>query len=286
MNVDAEHGARHRRDHGARPATAGAVIDGERVEIGRRRERCGRQVEPEAAAPHLGRHCARRRRERGYSVRNAVVVSPARTAGCATSQRRNGRFVVTPTTSVSASAAARRSNASPRFAPLAISFAIIGSYAIPTSSPSSSRALDTDRRRQPEALDACRSVAGTCADPPRTAAPRRPRRACCTSSVERLAARDSQTAMHEIDAGDGLGHGMLDLDAAIQLQEEELAAVEHELGRACADVADRASRTLSRRRSSRARRSGSSAVDGDSSSTFWWRRCTEHSRSPSESTVP
>ena len=38
--------------------------------------------------------------ERGISVRNAVVASPARTTGCETSQRRNGRFVVTPSTSV------------------------------------------------------------------------------------------------------------------------------------------------------------------------------------------
>ena len=40
----------------------------------------------------------------GCSVRNAVVASPARTTGCATSQRRKGRFVVTPPTSVSARA--------------------------------------------------------------------------------------------------------------------------------------------------------------------------------------
>src|SRR5438093_1430020 len=34
----------------------------------------------------------------------------------------------------------------------------------------------------------------------------------------------------------------------------------------------------------RARSSGSSAGEGDSSSTFWWRRWTEHSRSPSATT--
>src|SRR5205809_2386297 len=44
----------------------------------------------------------------GCSVRNAVVVCPARTTGWATSQRRNGRLVVTPSTSVSTSAAASR----------------------------------------------------------------------------------------------------------------------------------------------------------------------------------
>src|SRR5581483_9583763 len=76
----------------------------------------------------------------GFSTRNAVVVSPARSCGCATSQRRNGRFVTTPPTSVSASAAASRSSASARVPPCAISLAIIGSYAIPTSSPSSTPA--------------------------------------------------------------------------------------------------------------------------------------------------
>ena len=44
---------------------------------------------------------------------------------------------------------------------------------------------------------------------------------------------------HEVDPRDELGHGVLDLDAGVQLEEEELAAVEHELGGACAAVADR-----------------------------------------------
>ena len=43
---------------------------------------------------------------------------------------------------------------------------------------------------------------------------------------------------------------MLDLDAAVQLQEPEVAAVEHELGRARAAVADRRARTRPRPRSS------------------------------------
>src|SRR5438105_359811 len=63
----------------------------------------------------------------GCSVRNAVVAPPARTTGCATSQRRNGRFVVTPSTSVSASASRSLASASSRLDPCATSFAIIGS---------------------------------------------------------------------------------------------------------------------------------------------------------------
>ena len=57
--------------------------------------------------------------------------------------------------------------------------------------------------------------------------------------VQSFAARDPQLPLHEVDAGDGLRHGVLDLDAPVQLEEEELAPFEHELGRARADVADR-----------------------------------------------
>ena len=63
----------------------------------------------------------------GCSTRNAVVVSPARNAGWRTSQRRKGRFVVTPSTDVSARAAVNPSSASSRVLPCAISLAIIGS---------------------------------------------------------------------------------------------------------------------------------------------------------------
>src|SRR5262245_60176699 len=52
--------------------------------------------------------------------------------------------------------------------------------------------------------------------------------------------RDAQLLGDEIQPGDELRDGMLDLDAAVQLEEEEVAAVEHELGGARARVADRA----------------------------------------------
>ena len=57
--------------------------------------------------------------------------------------------------------------------------------------------------------------------------------------VEPLAARDPQLPLHEVDAGDGLGYRVLHLDPPVQLEKEELASLEHELGRAGADVADR-----------------------------------------------
>src|SRR5262245_16697704 len=53
----------------------------------------------------------------GFSVRNAVVASPARTTGWSTSQRRKDRFVVRPSTTVSARAAASRSSALLRVGP-------------------------------------------------------------------------------------------------------------------------------------------------------------------------
>ena len=57
--------------------------------------------------------------------------------------------------------------------------------------------------------------------------------------LQRLALGDPELLDHEVGAGHELGHRMLDLDAAVQLQEPEVAAVEHELGRAGAAVADR-----------------------------------------------
>ena len=58
--------------------------------------------------------------------------------------------------------------------------------------------------------------------------------------IEGTAARDLQLRLHEVDAGHELRHGMLDLDAPVQLQEVEVVSVEHELRRARVLVADRA----------------------------------------------
>ena len=60
--------------------------------------------------------------------------------------------------------------------------------------------------------------------------------------------------MDEVDPGHELGHRVLDLDPAVQLEEPELAAGEHELGRAGADVADRAGEGDRRVRHRRAQR--------------------------------
>ena len=48
---------------------------------------------------------------------------------------------------------------------------------------------------------------------------------CRPGEAQRLAAGDAQHLAHEIDAGDHLGHRMLDLDAGVHLDEIELAGV-------------------------------------------------------------
>ena len=89
----------------------------------------------------------------------------------------------------------------------------------------------------------------------------------------------------EVDAGHELRDGVLDLDPPVQLEEPEVATVEHELGRAGAAVADRPRERdggLAHARAQRRIERG----EGASSSTFWCRRCTEHSRSPRGTTLP
>ena len=46
---------------------------------------------------------------------------------------------------------------------------------------------------------------------------------------EPLAVRDAELQLDEIEPGHGLGHGVLDLDPGVQLQEEDLAPVDEEL---------------------------------------------------------
>ena len=146
------------------------------------------------------------------------------------------------------------------------------------------------RRRGPTPAAAAarsgRPAAGTCADPRRTAAPRRRAPRARRRRRARSPRAIAQLLLDEVEARHGLGHRMLDLDAAVQLEEVERRGPRARTRRCPRRRSRRPGRTGPRRRSSRARKSGSSATDGDSSSTFWWRRCTEHSRSPSASTVP
>ena len=57
--------------------------------------------------------------------------------------------------------------------------------------------------------------------------------------ADRLAGGHPDLLLHQVEAGDHLGHGMLDLDPGVHLHEVERAVgVEQELERAGADVAD------------------------------------------------
>ena len=108
---------------------------------------------------------------------------------------------------------------------------------MPTSSPFLDACVDPDRAGQAQALDPAglrqegARVLGVEAHLDRMPAG-------LGLELEPLAAGDPQLPFDEIDAGHRLGDRMLDLDPAVQLEEGELATVEHELGRARADVAD------------------------------------------------
>jgi hypothetical protein len=79
---------------------------------------------------------------------------------------------------------------------------------------------------------------------------------------------------------------VLDLQAGVHLEEVELAAgVEHELDGAGADVGDRPGGGDGGGAHALAQ-VGVTAGEGASSTTFWWRRWTEQSRSPRWMTWP
>ena len=73
--------------------------------------------------------------------------------------------------------------------------------------------------------------------------------------------------------------GMLHLQAGVHLDEEELAVLVEELDGADAEIAELATASTTTL-PILARCSASMAGEGASSSTFWWRRCSEQSRSP------
>ena len=102
-----------------------------------------------------------------------------------------------------------------------------------------------------------------------------------------LAGGDPNLFLDDVDAGDELGDGMLDLDAGVDFEEEEVAlVVEQELERAGVGVLHGAGGVDDRAAQLAAHACRSRATDGASSSSFWWRRWIEHSRSPRWTTVP
>ena len=89
---------------------------------------------------------------------------------------------------------------------------------------------------------------------------------------QRLARRDAQLRVHQIDAGHAFGDRMLDLQARVHLEEIEARVVavafEQELARAGVAIADRLGGGDGRRAHPLANRRRSSAGHGLSSITF------------------
>ena len=98
--------------------------------------------------------------------------------------------------------------------------------------------------------------------------------------AEGLAGGDAELQLDEVDAGDQLGDGVLDLEAGVHLEEVELAVLVEELDGAGVDVVaalgDRHGGLAHGGRGSRRAMPGA----GASSMSFWWRRCAEQSRLP------
>src|SRR6266545_1178101 len=83
---------------------------------------------------------------------------------------------------------------------------------------------------------------------------------------ERLSRRERDLLLHDVDAGRHLGHGVLDLDARVHLDEVVLATrIDEELERPDVAISD---------------------AHGGSSIIFWLRRWIEHSRSPRQIPLP
>ena len=94
-----------------------------------------------------------------------------------------------------------------------------------------------------------------------------------------VAGGDQQLLADQVDAGHQLGHRVLDLDACVHLDEIEAARLVQELEGAGAAVAD-AQMQASTQTADLGALLGVMPGAGASSTTFWWRRCIEQSRSP------
>ena len=105
--------------------------------------------------------------------------------------------------------------------------------------------------------------------------------------ADRLARRHPDLLLHQVEAGDHLGHRVLHLDPGVHLHEVERCRRCRAGTRSCRRRRSRCS-TPARpppRPSARAARASSAGL-GLSSISFWWRRCTEQSRSPRWTTLP
>ena len=160
----------------------------------------------------------------------SVVVSPARNSGVRSTATRKSRFVVTPPRCRRSSASASRPAASRRVGACAITFASIGSNSVPIREPGRDARVPAHRglgrglergERAGRGQEVVRGVLGVEPHLDRRARERDVR----LRVAERLARGDAQLLAHEIDPRHRLGHRVLDLEARVHLEEEELAAL-------------------------------------------------------------
>jgi len=97
---------------------------------------------------------------------------------------------------------------------------------------------------------------------------------------ERLAGRNADHLLHQIEPGDALGDRVLHLQPGVHLEEEEAPVLaDDELDRAGRLVVHGFGQRHRPARPSALRVASSRNGLGASSITFWWRRWIEHSRS-------
>jgi len=103
---------------------------------------------------------------------------------------------------------------------------------------------------------------------------------------ERLPGRHQDLLLDEVAPGHQLRHPVLHLDPGVHLHEVVISRrVHQELDGARVDVLD-GLRRLHRRLPMRRRSLSVTKGEGASSTSFWWRRWIEHSRSPRCTMLP
>ena len=289
--------ARPRGDAGGAPCRAAALAVGEHGERVVRRRRARRRAAPRAAprrvaAARRARRRAQRARRRASSTkrvwtRSATSVGMARAARC-----RNARLVGTPSMRNSpsarcalATASAKRAGArgrSPwRAASRSAGWRVAGVAARVDAHAGARRRLERGERaaggpRRAVGAPCVSMLTRTC-----TAKPRGAGTAACASPRlgERRPGGELELQPHEVEPGDLLGDGVLDLQARVRLDEREALAVaavrvDQELERAEAvERTARASRAPRPRAGARAAPASSPGA-GAISTSFWCRRCS------------
>ena len=271
-------------------AVAGACRRSAAAGGGRGRRRPGRGLERAAArsASTIGAHS---------SATQSIDRSPARNPAWRATNRWNGSVVWMPVTTVSSRARAQPGD---RRGPVGVDDHELGDERVvvrrdPVARPDAGVDPDARPGRHLPAADPARRrgevagrVLGREADLDRVAVGRRGALGRGEHARrQRAAGGDPELLADDVDAGDELGHAVLDLEPGVDLEEPEPAVrVEQELDGRGVDEPGRLARpgppaAWSSRRCVLVRPGA-----GDSSTSFWWRRWSEQSRSPRATIVP